>query len=76
MTDEVIAEIDRALTAHEPIKVRADAVDRFGNETPWRNALTEGQFMRCPQCLNHLPRTVENSHRDDREPNKREAPAR
>jgi RNA-binding protein len=29
VTDKVIAEIDRALAAHELIKVRVDAVDRF-----------------------------------------------
>jgi RNA-binding protein len=29
LTDRVVAEIDRALTAHELIKVRVDAADRF-----------------------------------------------
>ena len=32
LTDEVIAEIDRALEAHELIKVRAAALDRKGRE--------------------------------------------
>jgi RNA-binding protein len=32
LTDEVIAEIDRALAAHELIKVRAPAADRFERE--------------------------------------------
>jgi RNA-binding protein len=33
LTDEVIAEIDRALTAHELIKVRAPVADRDERET-------------------------------------------
>jgi RNA-binding protein len=32
MTDEVIAEIDRALHAHELIKVRAASLDRLARE--------------------------------------------
>ena len=33
MTDGVAAELDRALTAHELIKVRVDAADRHARET-------------------------------------------
>jgi RNA-binding protein len=29
LTDSVVAEVDRALTAHELIKIRVDAADRF-----------------------------------------------
>jgi len=40
LTDEVIAEIDRSLTAHELIKVRAASADR-GARVLWMDAICE-----------------------------------
>jgi len=36
LTDEVVAEVDRALTAHELIKVRAPDLDRHAREDAFK----------------------------------------
>jgi RNA-binding protein len=36
LTDEVVEEVDRALTAHELIKVRAPSLDRDAREVAFR----------------------------------------
>ena len=36
LTDEVVKEVDRALTAHELIKVRAPSLDRDARDEAWR----------------------------------------
>ena len=36
LTDEVVKEVDRALAAHELIKVRAPSLDRDARETAFR----------------------------------------
>ena len=40
LTDEVVAEIDRALKAHELIKVRAESADRDTRDA-WMGAICE-----------------------------------
>ena len=37
LTDEVVKEVDRALTAHELIKVRAPALDRAAREAAFQS---------------------------------------
>jgi len=37
LTDEVVKEVDRALTAHELIKVRAPALDRVAREEAFQS---------------------------------------
>jgi RNA-binding protein len=50
VTDEVIAEIDRALKAHELIKVRAPSLDRDSRQ----NALEEIAVRTSAEAVQHI----------------------
>jgi RNA-binding protein len=54
VTDEVIAEIDRALAAHELIKVRAPSLDRDSR----RNALEEIAVRTSAEAVQHIGKVL------------------
>ena len=54
LTDEVIAEIDRALKAHELIKVRAPSLDRDSRQ----NALEEIAVRTSAEAVQHIGKVL------------------
>ena len=54
LTDEVVSEVDRALVAHELIKVRAPSLDRDSR----RNALEEIAVRTSAEAVQHIGKVL------------------